>query len=146
MFPIRNRIIAGLSEATIVVEAPERSGALITANYAFSENRLVYAIPGEFDAYRQVGCHNLIKNQKAVLLDNSAQIIDDITPTQLKLEFSHGNESFTNLLVKLTNEPTHINTLAKSLNSTPESLISNLLELEMMEKVRNVGGMCYVRL
>lgn len=146
MFPIRNRIIAGLADATIVVEAPEKSGALITANYAFSENRLVYAVPGEFDSYRQVGCHKLIKNQKAVLLDNPQQIIDDITPTQLKLEFSCENEHLTRLLAALTSKPAHINTLAQSLNMDPKDLINNLLELEMMEKVRNVGGMFYIKL
>lgn len=146
MFPIRNRIIAGLSEATIIVEAPEKSGALITADYAFCENRLVYAVPGEFDSYRQAGCHKLIKSQKAVLLDNPLQIIDDITPTQLKLEFSHGNEHLTKLLTTLTSRPTHINTIAQSLNANPKDLINNLLELEMMEKVKNVGGMFYVKL
>ncbi|EKD63754.1 MAG: hypothetical protein ACD_51C00206G0006 [uncultured bacterium] len=146
MFPIRNRIIAGISDATIVVEAPQKSGALITADYAFSENRLVYAVPGEFDSYRQSGCHKLIKSQKAVLLDDPSQVIDDITPTQLKLEFSRENNQLANLLGALTHEPTHINTIAKSLNSNPQSLISNLLDLEMMGKVKNVGGMCYVKL
>lgn len=64
-FPERNRIIAGLSDAVIVVEAAKKGGALITAEFANNYNRDVFAIPGQIGQYYSVGCNNLIKSHKA---------------------------------------------------------------------------------
>ncbi len=66
-FPARNRIIAGMSDATIVVEAAKKGGALITANIADSYNRVVFAIPGNLSNSLSVGCNQLIRSQKANL-------------------------------------------------------------------------------
>jgi len=68
LFPARNRIIAGMADATIVVEAAERGGALITAELANSYNRDVFATPGNINRYYSRGCNNLIKNHKAHLI------------------------------------------------------------------------------
>ena len=69
-FPERNRIIAGISPVTIVAEAPEKSGALITANLAFESDRTVFAIPGDIDRIESRGCNEIIRgNQASPLLD-----------------------------------------------------------------------------
>ena len=73
-FPARNRIIAGLSDATIVVEAAERGGALITANIASSYNREVFAVPGRLDDTTSEGCNNLIVNNKAIMIRNAGDL------------------------------------------------------------------------
>jgi len=71
----RNRIIAGLSEATIVIESAEKGGSLVTADIANSYNREVFALPGRATDAQSKGCNNLIKQQKAQVLTNAADII-----------------------------------------------------------------------
>ena len=73
-FPARNRIVAALSDATIVVEAAERGGALITANIANSYHREVFAVPGRLDDSLSEGCNNLIINNKAVMIRNAGDL------------------------------------------------------------------------
>ena len=71
----RNRIVAGISEATIVIESAERGGSLVTANLANDYNRDVFAVPGRTtDKYSQ-GCNNLIKTQRANLLTSAADLV-----------------------------------------------------------------------
>src|SRR5689334_15224040 len=72
-FPIRNRIVAGMTLGTVVVEANLTSGALITANFAVEYGRQVFAVPGRIDSPRSKGCHELIK--KGAKLCESAEVI-----------------------------------------------------------------------
>ncbi len=82
----RNRIIAGMSEATVVIESAERGGSLVTADIANSYNRDVFAVPGRADDTFSLGCNNLIKQQKAHLLTSAADLVYllnwDVAPEQ----------------------------------------------------------------
>ena len=71
----RNRIVAGISEATIVIESAEKGGSLVTANLANDYNRDVFAVPGRVTDTYSRGCHNLIKSQKAMLLTGAADLV-----------------------------------------------------------------------
>ena len=77
-FPSRNRIISGLSHATIVIEAQEKGGALITAKMAFEQDRLVYAIPGNIGLVTSRGCNQLIRDNIAKLVLDPAEVIEDL--------------------------------------------------------------------
>lgn len=73
-FPARNRIIAGLSDTTIVIQARARGGALITAEMALSYNRDVFSVPGRIDDERSHGCHWLIKTNRAGLIETTEDL------------------------------------------------------------------------
>lgn len=85
-FPARNRIMAGMAEATIVIEAAGRSGALITARYANDFHREVFAVPGLVTSPVSAGCHLLIKSHQAHLLEQAEEVIAMIRPGGLLQE------------------------------------------------------------
>jgi len=85
-FPIRNRIVAGMTQGTLVVEANRSSGALITANLAGEYGRSVYAVPGRIDSPRSAGCHDLIKDG-AQLCESAEDVLSEFTHLKaIKLE------------------------------------------------------------
>lgn len=147
-FPPRNRVISGLSMGVIVVEAGEKSGALITADFAIEQDREVFAVPGNINSPVSKGPNRLIQ-QGAKLVTSVDDILDELnismvvekTAVQLALPAS-GEEAA--LLTELTHQPIHIDELSRT-TGLPSNLVSSTLTLmELKGMVQQVGGMNYV--
>lgn len=155
-FPRRNRIISGLSMGTVVVEAAEKSGALITAKYAAEQGKEVFAVPGPVTSKMSRGPHILIK-QGAKLVENCAEILEEIAPAgQRKLpKLFHESHPLLNdpmlteqekqLLHIIHVEPVHIDLLSSKSRLGSGDLSQALLNLEMKGAVKSLPGKMYVR-
>ncbi len=149
-FVQRNRIIAGLSVATIVIESGERGGSLITAEYANNYNRDVFALPGKSSDKRSVGCNRLIKTHKAALLESAKDLIYILglekgvnnVPKQLSL-FSSFTGSEKIIVDILTGGNVVFDVLAKESKLSIGELSSTLLALEFKGVVICLPGKVY---
>ncbi|MCK5781812.1 MAG: DNA-processing protein DprA [Flavobacteriales bacterium] len=145
-FPQRNRIIAGLSKTTIVIEAAKKGGALITAELANDYNRDVFALPGRIGDMFSEGCNNLIKNNKALLLNSPSEIIEYLgwniknTPIQQKCLFVETNTEEDAILLAFNSEKITLDDLALKTSLPVYKLASSLLELELKGLVRPLPG------
>lgn len=147
-FPQRNRIISGLSLATLVIEAGELSGALITARYALEQNRDVFAVPGSIYNPMSFGPNNLIK-MGAKAIASAQDVLDALNLTQITQftearKISPDNPEEAILLKHLSAEPIHIDKLVQNSNLTTAQVSSTLLLMEMKGKIKNLGGQNYI--
>lgn len=151
-FPMRNRIIAGMSDAVIVVEAGASGGALITAEIANSYNRDVFAVPGRLGDPHSEGCNKLIKINKAALIQSAKDISyllnwNDEKETkktvqrQLFLNLSPEEEQIVNLLKEKGD--LEIDTLLLETMLMPAKAASVLLNLEFEGVIRCLPGKVY---
>jgi DNA processing protein len=129
-FPARNRIIAGLSAATVVVEARERSGALITADLALEEGREVFAVPGEITSALSSGTNDLLK-LGASPLTSPADVLDLFGLTGAEAESLELGSSAETVLARLRDGPASADELARATGLDAGTLASALTELEL---------------
>jgi DNA processing protein len=129
-FPARNRIIAGLSAATVVVEARDRSGALITADLALEEGREVFAVPGEITSALSCGTNDLLK-LGATPLTTPADVLDVFGLASNDAEPVELGSSAEAVLARLRDGPASADELARATGLDAGALSSALTELEL---------------
>jgi DNA processing protein len=148
-FPPRNRIISGLSLGIIVVEAPDRSGALITVDFAADQGRDVFAVPGPATAPNSAGTNRLVR-EGARLVRNADDVLEDLQINRMPLEAAQQalplDEGERRLLAVLTAIPQHIDDLAALSDSTVAETSGRLMMLELQGLVRNTGAQHYARI
>jgi DNA processing protein len=148
-FPARNRIISGLTLGSIIVEAQERSGALITADFALEQNREVFAFPGRATDRGSAGCNRLIREGRAKLVTSTDDILAelDLTTAVRQLEIKTvipANDEEGKLLALLSHEPVHVDDLVRRTAMAAPTVTSTLMMLELKGSIRQIGSMNYV--
>jgi DNA processing protein len=147
-FPLRNRVIAGLSLGTLVVEAAIRSGSLITARLASEAGRDVFAVPGSIHAPQAKGCHWLIK-QGAKLVESAADIVDELAGQRAdrddRTTSADPEASADPLLDALGHDPVTLDALQARTGWPTHELTTRLLELELDGDVARLPGGLYQR-
>lgn len=146
-FPIRNRIISGLSLGTLVIEATLKSGSLITARCALEQNREVFALPGSIHNPAARGCHQLIRNG-AKLVETTDDIIEELahwhTPspatTQPPTKPSELNHDERTVINAMGFDPVSIDDLQQRCQLPLQTLLVNLTTLELKGLLENQGG------
>lgn len=151
-FPIRNRIISGISLGTLVVEAARKSGALITAEFALEQGREVFAVPGSIRSFKSTGPHNLIR-QGAKLAVHAQDITEEL-PQAAKMHIAHSrlrqddirigvpalSSEETLVLRSLSPYPVHIDELARKISMESGKLSSILMQLELKGMIQQSPG------
>lgn len=148
-FPVRNRIIAGLTRGTLVVEAALQSGSLITARLAVEAGRDVFAIPGSIHSPQSRGCHALIK-QGAKLVDSAQDILDELRLPGLaggaREETGIAPTKKDPLLEALGFDPVTLDALVARTGWSASELNGRLLEMELDGRVARLPGQLFQRI
>jgi DNA processing protein len=149
-FPARNRIVAGLSLGTLVVEAGEKSGALITAQMALDYNREVFSVPGSIFSQQSLGTNDLIKkgsklaaSAKDILEEFDLSVSREPEKNILKIPESPSEKI---LLEILSSDPIHVDNISKLSRLGTAEASATLSMMEIKGWVRNIGGQNYILL
>ena len=151
-FPVRNRIVAGLCDAVVVIETGTKGGSMITAELANGYNRDVFAYPGKTTDAKSAGCNALIKNNKAVLLTETHELAESLgwdepvskkIPAQKEL-FVHLNAEEKTIVEFLQQkQPAHIDELNLRCGISTSSMAAAILNLELQNIVQALPGKMY---
>ncbi len=151
-FPKRNRIISGLSLGTVVIEAGNRSGALISALFALNQDREVFAVPGNINSPKSQGCNQLIQQGAKLVLtvEDILEEIGEITssgPVQKNWTIPENLGPLEkSILEHLSSDPKHIDRLVMELREGPSTVLSGLLSLELLGLAQQLAGKMFIRI
>ncbi len=148
-FPMRNRIISGISEGVVVIEAGRKSGTLITAKWALEQGKEIFAVPGSVFSYQSQGTHLLIK-EGANVVTSPEEILEyfgwkkeeNLPEEKTEIEVSEEEKE---VLSVLSSYPQHVEEIFAKINKPPFEILSILTELEIKGLVENLPGK-YVKL
>jgi DNA processing protein len=148
-FPPRNRIISGLALVVVIIEAGEGSGALITAHFAADQGREVFAVPGNIHSKNSIGTNKLIRDGATPLLSVEdvleALNFDVIVRHELISDFIPEDDVERLVYERLSFEPIHVDVIQAECGLPVSKITSSLAMLELKGRVRQVGGMQYVK-
>jgi DNA processing protein len=150
-FPKRNRIVAGLADATIVIETAIKGGSMITAELANNYNRDVFALPGKITDSKSAGCNYLIQNNKAILFTDAKELLESLgwqskkiskkQQKELFIELSDDEKIIINILKE--KETTHIDEINIKSNLSSSSVAAAILNLELQNVISSLPGKMY---
>jgi DNA processing protein len=151
-FPSRNRVVAGMSDATIVIETDIKGGSMITAELANGYNKDVFAAPGKITDTKSSGCNQLIKNNKAFLLTNAEDIIDSLgwgnfrqaqvkKQKELFIELSTDERALVGILNE--KEAVHIDEINLKSGLSSSTVAAAILNLELQNVIVSLPGKLY---
>lgn len=149
-FPSRNRIIAGLSRATVMVESKEKGGSLITANLALDFNRDVYAVPNDIFTNNSKGCNNLIRDCGAKLLTNADEILEDyawlIKENNSFINKNNNLNEIQNKILSSLNTEKTLDNIIKDTKLSLNDILSEIMQLEILGYIKALTGGKYKKI
>jgi len=149
-FPWRNRIISALSRATVVIEARNKSGALITADFALAQNKDVYVLPSNIDNETAMGSNQLIQDGAKVAL-NPDDVLSQVKEEYIPLCYNENkpvlllSDEQSKVYPHITFQPVHLDELVRQSGLNISSLMNITLSLELKRAIRQLPGQYYVR-